>query len=142
MVKQKLPPLETLIGLCRKYGAQKVADMYGVTRQAVHYAFRSACVEMPEREKSIIDAPLQERLKDALLYVLNAHQTPGDPYYAYARKVCPDILPEIKPFKFKDNETGQEITWCYICCTAPRGRNIRRSHRADGGRNLTGGERR
>ena len=106
MVKRKLPPLEVLSGLCKKHSVQEVADMYGVTRQAVHFVFRSAGVQVPKKEQKITDAPLEDRLKDALLYVLNAHQTPGDPYYNYARKVCPDILPEIKPFKFKDDEVS------------------------------------
>jgi hypothetical protein len=104
MAKQKLPPLEVLIDLCRTHGVQRVAEMYGVTRAAVYSAFKNSSVSVPERETNVLKRPLEARLMDALLYVLNAHQTPGDPYYGYARKVCPDVIPEITPFKFKDDE--------------------------------------
>ena len=100
MVKQKLPPLEVLIGLCRAYTVPQVAEKYGVSRQAVHLVFKNAGVQVPDV------VPLADRLMDALMYVLNAHQTPGDPYYSYARKMLPDVLPEVRAFKFREDEVS------------------------------------
>ena len=100
MVKQKLPPLEVLVNLCKAYTVTQVAEKCGVSRQAVHQAFKNAGAQVPDV------VPFQERLLDALMYVLNAHQTPGDPYYSYARKTLPDVLPEVGAFKFREDEVS------------------------------------
>ena len=105
-MKQKLPPLEVLIDLCREHGVQEVADMYGTSRQAVYRVFKDTGVTVPEREAKKTAAPLQDRLIDALLYVLGGHPAPGDPYYDYARKRCPEIVPEREAFKFREDEVS------------------------------------